>query len=410
MSEQNEQILTRTMESTGDSLGILGYGCMRFKRKRGAIDMERAERQVMAAIDSGVNYFDTAYMYPGNEQAIGTILAKSDGGILRRDRVKIATKLPLMMVKKEEDLDKMFQTSLDRLKTDRIDYYLMHNISSYAEWERVKDLGVVAFIERIRQSGAAKHIGFSAHGNLQDFRKTVDDYPWDFCQIQYNYLDENFQAGTEGLHYAAEKGLGIVIMEPLRGGTLIDKMPPKAKKIIDDYTDERGIRRTPAEWGLRWVFNHSEVHVALSGMNEDAHVEENVSIAKDAQANSLTDGDFAMIEEVKEVFHEVIQVGCTGCAYCMPCPHGVNIPQCFALYNSQNMFGGMNYLISYAMYTGKTRKTPSQSASACKKCGVCEKKCPQSIPIIDSLKDVSKKMEKPWIKYPARLATAIMGR
>jgi predicted aldo/keto reductase-like oxidoreductase len=173
---------------------------MRFKRKRGAIDMERAERQVMAAIEAGVNYFDTAYMYPGNEKAIGTILAKSDDGVLRRDRVQIATKLPIMMVKTEEDFDKMFRTSLDRLKTDRIDYYLMHNISSYSEWERMKELGVISFIERIKANGTAKHIGFSAHGNLQDFRKTIDDYPWDFCQIQYNYLDENFQAGTEGLN------------------------------------------------------------------------------------------------------------------------------------------------------------------------------------------------------------------
>jgi predicted aldo/keto reductase-like oxidoreductase len=191
---------------------------------------------------------------------------------------------------------------------------------------------------------------------------------------------------------------------------LIDKMPPGARKIIDDYTDESGTKRTPAEWGLRWVWNHPEVQVALSGMNEDAHVEENVRIARDAQANSLTAGDFKMIEEVKDVFNEVIRVGCTGCAYCMPCPHGVNIPQCFALYNSQNMFGGMNYLVSYAMYTGKTRKTPSGSASACKKCGVCEKKCPQQIPIMNSLEGVAKKMEKPWIKYPARIATFFMGR
>jgi predicted aldo/keto reductase-like oxidoreductase len=314
-------------------------------------------------------------------------------------------------------MDRMLATSLDRLQTDRIDYYLMHSITSLTDWNRMKALGVIDFIERIRASGKVRHIGFSAHSNLHDFKEVVDDYPWDFCQIQYNYLDENFQVGKSGLEYAAGKGLGIVIMEPLRGGMLINKMPPQAKKIFDAYTggddaytDGGGAKRSPAEWGLRWVWNHPEVHVVLSGMNEDAHVAENVRIASDARAGALTDNDLTMIGKVVDVFNDVIKVNCTGCAYCMPCPHGVNIPQCFAQYNSHAMFGGLNPLVMYTFYTVATRGNPSAQASACRKCGVCEKKCPQRLPIMSSLDDVASALEKPWVELPTRLVMKFMGR
>ncbi|MDR1954054.1 MAG: aldo/keto reductase [Clostridiales Family XIII bacterium] len=403
------RVLTRRMETTGDDLGILGFGCMRFPRKYGATDMDRAERQVMRAIAAGVNYFDTAYLYPGNEKALGTILAKEDDGVKRRDRVKIATKLPLMLVKNEDDLDKMFRTSLERLQTDRIDYYLMHNINNLDEWERMKRLGVLDFIGRIRANGSVKHIGFSYHGNLHDFKVVVDDYPWDFCQIQYNYLDENFQAGREGLKYAAAKGLGIVVMEPLRGGMLIDKMPPAAKKIIDGYTDGSGAKRSAAEWGLRWIWNHPEVATVLSGMNEEAHIDENVRVASDAAADSLTAEDLAMLGRVRNVFKSAVKVGCTGCSYCMPCPAGVNIPLCFALYNNKYILGSLSNTISYIMYTDGIGNPPSK-ASLCKKCGVCEKKCPQNIPIMSSLEDVAREMENPLLRLPVRIAGKLMGR
>jgi predicted aldo/keto reductase-like oxidoreductase len=398
------------MERTGDDLGILGYGCMRFKRRAGATDMERAERQVVAAMDAGVNYFDTAHMYPGNEKAIGAILAKSDAQGLRRDRVKIATKLPIMTVKTRADMDRMIATSLERLQTDRIDYYLMHNVTSMVEWERMKELGVIDFIERARAAGKIRNIGFSAHSNLHDFKAVVDDYPWDFCQIQYNYLDENFQAGTGGLEYAASKGLGIVVMEPLRGGMLINKMPPQAKKIFGAYEDGGGATRSPAEWGLRWVWNHPEIHVTLSGMNEDAHVAENVRVASDARADALTKNDLAMIGEVVEVFNNAIKVNCTGCAYCMPCPYGVNIPQCFAQYNSYAMFGGISTRIMYTFYTAASYGNPTAKASACRKCGACEKKCPQRLPIMSGLDDAAKALETPWIELPTRAVMKLMGR
>jgi predicted aldo/keto reductase-like oxidoreductase len=411
MNESVVRVKTRHMKKTGDDLSILGYGCMRFKRKLGGTDMEKAERQVRMAIEAGVNYFDTAWLYPGNETAIGAILEKQDkDGVRLRDRVNIATKLPLMTIKNGDDIEKCFNTSLQRLRTDHIDYYLMHNINNVREWERIKRLGIADFIEKWKASGQIRHIGFSYHGNLQDFKIVVDDYPWEFVQLQYNYLDEHFQAGTEGLRYAAAKDIGIVIMEPLRGGMLIDKMPPAAKKMIDGYTDESGQKRSAAEWGLRWLWNHPEVIVALSGMNEDAHITENVRIAAKAEANHLTSADLAMIEEVKGVFERSLKVKCTGCAYCLPCPAGVNIPQCFAQYNSKAMFGGVTPTFFYLMHTAGGKKEPPSRASLCKKCGLCEKKCPQCLPIMDSLDAVVKDMEKPLLKMLVGLVTRIMGR
>ena len=411
MNENNVIVNKRKMSSTGDMLSILGYGCMRFKRRMGVPDLEKAERQVRAAIDAGVNYFDTAWMYPGNEVAIGTILQKTDetGGKLR-DRVHLATKLPIMSIRTEAEMEKHFNTSRQRLKTDRIDYYLLHNINTLDSWERMKKLGIEAFIEGKKKDGAIKHIGFSFHGNLRDFKIVVDDYPWEFIQIQLNYLDEYFQAGLEGLRYAAERGIGVIVMEPLRGGMLVDKMPPAAKKIMGEYRDGQGAVRSPAEWGLRWVWNYPEVTLALSGMNEDAHVAENVRIAADAEAGALTQADLDMIRSVKNVFETTLKVNCTGCAYCMPCPAGVNIPQCFAQYNSHGMFGGIVPKISYLLYTAPGRKTPSARASACKKCGQCEKKCPQQIPIMKTLDDVKRDLEKQPMKFFVTVGGKIMGR
>lgn len=403
MHSTKNKTLTRHMARTDQDLGILGYGCMRFSRKYGTVvDLEKAERQVLAAIEGGVNYFDTAYIYPGNEEAIGTILAKSDNGQRRRERVNLATKLPIMMVKSREDMDAFLGKSLSRLKTDYVDYYLMHSINCWGDWERVKQLGVLDFIEQVQRDGRVRHIGFSWHGNLNDFKRVVDDYPWAFCQIQYNYLDENFQAGTEGLHYAAEKGLGVIVMEPLRGGMLIDKMPVQVKKIIQAYNAETGLERSPAEWGLRWVWNHPEVTLLLSGMNEDAHVAENLRVAADTVPGSLSDADLAMIASARAVFEARLKVGCTGCSYCMPCPHHVDIPQCFAHYNSWAMFGGLTTVVSYA-FAMRGRKGPF-GASHCKRCGACERKCPQNIPIMDMLSAMSKDMEKWWVRALSRLA------
>ena len=250
-------MLYREMGQTGDRISILGYGCMRFPQKDRRIDEERTERQILSAIDQGVNYFDTAYFYHGgkSEVVLGKILAKGC-----RDKVLVATKLPLPLVHSLKDMETLLDTQLKRLQTDHIDYYLMHMLTGTAGWQRLKQLGVEGFLERAKQAGKIRHIGFSYHGGKDQFPQIIDDYPWEFCQIQYNYLDEHNQAGKEGLEYAAAKGLGVIIMEPLRGGFLVKKMP----QAVQETWDRAEVKRTPAEWALRWVWNHSEVTALLS--------------------------------------------------------------------------------------------------------------------------------------------------
>jgi len=402
-----EQVLKRRMPGTGDELSILGFGCMRFKRNIGGTDMEKAERQVRLAIEAGVNYFDTAYLYAGNEKAVGAILAKADGrGGKLRDRVFVATKLPQQMVKTREDMDRMLETSLSRLGMDHIDYYLIHSLFSIEGWERLKKLGVIDFLEKAKADGKINHIGFSWHGNLKNFRKVIDDYYWEFCQIQYNYLDENFQAGTEGLEYAASRGVGVIVMEPLRGGQIVGKIPREAARLFESYKGESGLKHTPADWALRWVWNRPEVACVLSGMNEDSHIEENVRSASDSLPGALSESDLEMIGRVRDVFQKSIRINCTGCAYCMPCPYGVDIPSCFASLNSNAIFGGMDSKIMYNFSLRKTEAKPSGKASACKKCGMCEKKCPQNLPIIKTLEETAKTMEGPFFN----LIVAIAGK
>ena len=404
-----EQVLRRKMPGTGDELSILGFGCMRFKRSLGSIDMEKAERLVRKAIEAGVNYFDTAYLYPGSEKAIGAILAKPDGqGGKLRDRVFVATKLPQQMVKTREDMDRMLATSLERLGMDRADYYLVHSLSSIEGWERLKKLGVIDFLEKAKAEGKISHIGFSWHGNLQSFRKVIDDYGWEFCQIQYNYLDENFQAGTGGLEYAAAKDIGVIVMEPLRGGQIATKIPHEAERILSGYADASGKKREPADWAFRWVWNRPEVTCALSGMNEDQQVEENIRSASDALPGSFSESDLEMIGRVRDVFHHAIRINCTGCAYCMPCPYGVDIPSCFASLNSYAVFGGMHAKVMYNFSLRKTENKPAGTASACKKCGACEKKCPQNLPIMKTLDETAKTLEGPFLRAAVGIAGKFM--
>jgi predicted aldo/keto reductase-like oxidoreductase len=261
----------REMGKTDDKVSILGYGCIRFPKKNGKIDEEYTEKLIINAIEHGVNYFDTAYAYPGSEAVLGKILAKG-----YREKVFIATKMPIFFVHTYKDMENSLETSLKRLQTDHIDYYLLHNINSFVGWQRLKDLGICDFLRQKQKEGAINKIGFSYHGEEKQFEKIIDDYTWDFCQIQYNYLDENTQAGKKGLEYAASKGLGVVIMEPLRGGLLAQRLPEKAQAIFNQYDDGK---KTPAEWALHWVWNHPQVTLLLSGMNEDSQVEENLQIA-----------------------------------------------------------------------------------------------------------------------------------
>lgn len=381
-------MLYRDMGKTGEQVSILGYGCMRFPKKDRKIDEEKTEQQIVSAIKQGVNYFDTAYVYPNSEEVLGRILAKG-----HRDKVFIATKLPAYMVHSYKDMENILDTELKRLQTDHIDYYLMHSLNSLEGWQRLKQLGVEDFIDKAKKAGKIKHIGFSYHGDKVQFKQIIDDYQWEFCQIQYNYMDENNQAGREGLEYAASKGIGVSIMEPLRGGLLARKNPN-----IEAVFNKSDKKRTSAEWALRFVWNHPGVSVLLSGMNDESQIEENIRIADSAKPNSLSDSDLEYIADAKKALSEKLKVGCTGCEYCMPCPAGVNIPLCFSYYNDRYIYDDKTTKYQYLfMLSGADGGKPSY-ASLCKNCGKCEKSCPQHLQIRNNLKDVSKEMESFYFK------------
>ena len=301
-------------DKKGNDISLLGYGCMRFTRKGTAIDLDKAEREVMTAIRGGVNYLDTAYIYPGSEVAVGEILQRNQC----RDKVYIASKLPHYLIKSVEGAEKTFQEELKRLKTDHIDYYLMHMLTDMATWEKLKKLGIEQWIASKLSSGQIRNIGFSYHGSTDIFRQLVDAYDWDFCQIQYNYMDEYSQAGVEGLRYANEKGLPVIIMEPLRGGRLVNYLPESAKKIFE--RDPEG--RMPAELAFKWLYDQPEVTCVLSGMNSVEMVEQNLSTASKAHPGCMTTSDKELVEQVREEISRSVKVGCTGCGYCMPCQQG----------------------------------------------------------------------------------------
>lgn len=369
----------------GNPISILGYGCMRFTQSGGRIDLDKAEREVMEAVRAGVNYFDTAYVYPGSEDALGRILEKNH----IRDQVNIATKLPHYLLRKPESMEKYFQEELKRLRTDHVDYYLMHMLTDVKTWERLKDLGMVEWLREKQKSGAIRQVGFSYHGNSEMFCRLVDAYDWDFCQIQYNYMDEHSQAGRRGLQYAASKGIPVIIMEPLRGGKLVGLLPDEAKQLFADCA----VRRSPAEWALRWLWNQPEVTCVLSGMNSLDMVRENARTASTVQAGELTQADEALLRSVVQIINRKIKVGCTGCGYCMPCPKQVDIPGTFAAYNRMFTEGKRRAKIEYIMCTAMRKD--SAAASNCIGCGACEQHCPQQLPIRQELKNARKALEGP---------------
>jgi len=384
----------------GHDLSILGYGCMRFSRKGAGIDIDKTEQEILEAFRAGVNYYDTAYIYPGSEAALGEILARN--GI--RDQVNIATKLPQYMVKSRASLDKFFDEELSRLRTDRVDYYLMHHLTDIAQWERLKGVGVLDWIREKKSAGAIRNIGFSYHGNTANFLKILQDYDWDFCQIQYNYLDDTSQAGVEGLRAAAARGIPVVIMEPLRGGKLVDLLPEEAKKAIA----RNGRGWTPAQWGLRWLYDQPEVTVVLSGMNSLDMVRENVRTASDAPVGSFTPEDFALIDEVKGLIRAREKVGCTGCGYCMPCPKGVDIPGNFRCYNTMYSESRTTGWMQFVQTVGLTREPAF--ASQCIRCGKCEKHCPQGLPIREKLQEADKALRPLPVRLVLWIARKFMFR
>ena len=376
------------LDKYGNEISILGYGCMRFPQTRGKIDMNETEKQILLAIENGVNYFDTAYVYPGSEAALGEILAKN--GV--REKVYIATKLPHYLIKSRTGMDKLFAEELKRLKTDHVDYYLMHMLTDVQTWERLKGLGIVEWLKEKQESGAIRQVGFSYHGNTEMFCKLVDVYDWDFCQIQYNYMDEHSQAGRKGLYYAHEKGLPVVIMEPLRGGRLVNRLPEEAKKIMAEHP----VSRTPAQWAFRWLWNQPEVTCVLSGMNSEEMILDNVATASNVQAGELGEPEEEMLKQVAGAINGKMKVGCTGCSYCMPCPKNVDIPTAFASYNLCHTESKFKGLIEYLKCTAMRKD--STAASNCIECGKCEKHCPQQIEIRKELKNVQKELEGPGYK------------
>ena len=370
-------MLYRKMKKSDRMLSILGFGCMRLPQTADChIDTSRATKMVHYAIDGGVNYFDTAYVYHNGESEpfLGQAL---QGGY--RERVNIATKLPVWTIQTREDMERCFDDQIQRLQTDHIEFYLLHGLTR-TTWGHVADLGVDEFLDDALADGRIHHAGFSFHDKTQVLKDIVDSYDWTFCQIQYNYMDEEYQAGTEGLQYAAKKGLGIVIMEPLRGG-LLAKQSPRAAELWATS----GGNRSPAEWGLRWVWNHPEVAVVLSGMSTLKQVRENLAYANEGKPHSLTEKELSVFEDVKAMYRSKMKILCTKCAYCMPCPSGVDIPECFAIYNDAFIYENVNN----ARFIYNVRAEFGLAASQCQECGACEDLCPQHLPIRKKLKDVA---------------------
>ena len=376
-------------------LSTLGYGCMRFPRKQGHIDMQATEAQLLQAIEGGVNYFDTAYIYPGSEAALGQILQKN--GL--REQVNIATKLPHYLIKSMEQMEKLFQEELRRLRTDHVDYYLMHMLTDTAAWSRLQAMGIEQWLADKKASGAIRQVGFSYHGNTDMFCRLIDAYDWDFTQIQYNYMDEHSQAGRRGLQYAASKGIPVVIMEPLRGGKLVNRLPKAALDIFWQYP----VKGTPAQWAFRWLWNQPEVTVVLSGMNSHEMIRENIQTACDTHVGDLKEAEEAMLQRVVQAINSTMKVGCTGCGYCMPCPKGVDIPGTFAAYNRLYQEGRFAGIKEYFMCTAARKE--STAASNCIGCGKCEKHCPQSLPIRSHLQDAQKELEISVYKIGRKLVT-----
>ncbi len=384
----------------GNQISQLGYGCMRFTKKGTGIDYEKAEKEILLAIEKGVNYFDTAYIYPGSEACLGRILEENGC----RDRINIATKLPQYILHSEKAVEKTFQEELSRLRTDHIDYYLMHMFTDYVEWEKLKALGIEDWIMRHKADGSIRQIGFSFHGDTDTFLKILNAYDWDFCQIQYNYLDEYSQAGREGLKAAAGKGIPVIIMEPLRGGKLV-KLPSKAKEALE----MSGTGYTPAELGLRWLWNQPEVTCVLSGMNSTEMVEENIRIASEAEAGEFTEETFALTDRIRQIIREREKVGCTGCRYCMPCPKGVDIPGTFYYYNLMYLENSKSRArFEYARNVG-LRGEPG-FASQCIGCGKCEAHCPQHLPIREKLKEADRDLRPLAYKIGISIGRKVFGR
>lgn len=371
-------------------VSILGFGCMRFYRVDGSLDLmstttpvdeKLVDQLIHYAMEQGVNYYDTAYTYLGGmgESILGKQFSPS-----QRSQVFLATKLPAWKVTKTEDMDGFLNEQLQRLKTDYIDYYLVHSLTQKT-WDQVVQLGIFEFLDRIQKEGKARSVGFSFHDQYPVFKNILHSYSWDFCQIQFNYHDTEYQAGMKGYNDAVEKGIGVISMEPLLGGKLAKKLPPEAYQHLNHLHPDW----SPAQWALRWVWNHKGISTLLSGMNQMEQLEENCRIASQITFPTLSKKEVEAITYVKEVLEARTKVRCTACSYCMPCAQDVKIPTVFSLWNEAYRFSDPSS--ASAQYQ---RLSPESKASSCIQCHECESKCPQQLPIADLMKEVSDYFEK----------------
>ncbi|QOR34730.1 aldo/keto reductase [Clostridium sp. 'deep sea'] len=367
-------------------ISVLGFGCMRLphlNNDSGQINDEEALKMVRYAIDNGVNYIDTAYPYHKGTSEKFVARALKNG---YREKVYLATKHPVWLVEEYADFEKYLNEQLANLETDYIDFYMLHALSA-ERWQKIRDLGVIKFLEEARAKGKINHFGFSFHDELAVFKEIINSYPWDFAQIQLNFMDTEYQAGLEGLNYAADRGIGVIVMEPLRGGSLTRSVP----NDIKDIWEKAETKRTPAEWCFKWVANHPSVVTILSGMSTIEQVEENVTKADDFLANSLTDFELELITQVRNIYIERTKVNCTACEYCLPCPAGVAIPKVFTLYNNANIYNDLEGASrSYKAFMIEKEI----DASKCVECNKCLSACPQNIKIPTVLKEAHSYLTK----------------
>jgi predicted aldo/keto reductase-like oxidoreductase len=368
----------RTFSPSGEKVSLLGFGTMRLPvvgQDETVIDEEKAIRMIRYAIDNGVNYVDTAYMYHGgkSEGVLGKAL--KDG---YREKVFLADKMPIWLAKKAGGIEALFEEQFRRLDVEYIDFYLVHNLSK-SFWQDAKDQNLMPFLDKMKEEGRIGKIGFSFHDELEVFKEIINDYPWEFCQIQLNYMDTELQAGVEGLKYAGEKGLPVIIMEPLKGGKLVKSLPESVAAIWE----RSPVKRTPAEWALRWVADFPEVLTILSGMSEMEEVEENIRILGNAIPNSLTEEEKSLIREASAEYNNLIKASCTACKYCMPCPKEIDIPRIMEQYNQWHIYRSVRE--SRRQY-GFLKK--GNRPTDCADCKACEEQCPQHLPISDIMKEM----------------------
>ena len=371
-------MLYREFKKINKKVSLLGLGCMRFpENEDGSVKEQESIEIIRSSIDSGVNYVDTAFTYHGgkSEKILGKAL--KDG---YREKVLLADKMPIWIAKDEDSMKSIFYKQLERLDTDCIDMYLVHNVNR-GIWKRALKLNLMPFLEEMKAEGRIKHIGFSFHDSYEFFEEMLDAYPWEFCQIQLNYMDKDHQAGVRGLKYAAEKGLDVIVMEPLKGGRITDAIPP----VIQSLWDSAPVKRSPAEWAFKWLASMPEITLMLSGMSSKDQVEENIKLLSDESITKMTDDESALIDKVSDEYNRLIKYACTGCNYCMPCPQKLDIPRILRYFNDWNVYEkNPSTKMEYETWIG-----PGQHASDCIGCRACEEKCPQALPIAEAMKEAA---------------------